>query len=150
MPRTVLLPVLILLLSPLAVGCGGDDKEDASAPQAEPLSKTEFLAQADEICANGNAEISAAAEEITGEPSDEEIAMFAEEVLVPNTQKQHDEIAKLGAPEGDEETVREMLDALQEGIDVVADDPSTLLSKDDPLAEASDLAEAYGLVECAG
>jgi len=30
----------------------------------------------------------------------------------------------------------------------VEQDPASLLSSDDPLGEASDLAEAYGLMEC--
>ncbi len=150
MPRT-LLPVLLLSLSSMLVACGGGDGEGSSTPEpeAEPLSKAEFVEQADKICADGNQEIRTAAEEFPAEPSDEEITRFAEDVLVPNIQQQHDDIAALAPPEGDEDAVQGILDALQEGIDVVEEDPATLLSSDDPLAEASDLAEAYGLVECA-
>ena len=148
MPRTALLPALLLLLSPLAVACGGDDQKDAPEPQVEPLSKPDFVTQAEEICAQGNQELETAAEDIRGEPSDEEITQFAGEVLVANIQQQHDDIAGLGAPEGDEDDVQAILDALQEGLDVVEADPASLLSSDDPLEEASDLAEAYGLTEC--
>lgn len=145
---TALLPALLLLLSSLSVACGGDDEKQAPSPQAEPLSKADFVAQADEICAEGNAEMVAAAESFSDAPSDEEITQFAEDVFVANTQQQHDDISDLGAPEGDEDEVQAILDALQSGIDVVKEDPTSLLSSDDPLREASDLAAAYGLVEC--
>ena len=148
MPRTPLLPVLLLSLSSMLVACGGGEDSSSPEPEAEPLSKAEFVEQADKICADGNQEIRTAAEEFPAQPSDEEVTQFAEEVLVPNIQQQHDDIAALGAPEGDEDAVQAILDALQEGIDVVEQDPATLLSSDDPFGEASDLAEAYGLVEC--
>lgn len=149
MTRSALLPVLLLSLSSLLVGCGGDDEPAATAPEPEPLSKTEFVTQAEEICAEGNEELRTAAEDIPAEPSDEEVAQFAEDEFVPNLQQQHDDLAALGAPEGDEDTVQAILDSLQEAIDVVEDDPASLLSSDDPFTEASDLAEEYGLVECA-
>ncbi len=71
------------------------------------------------------------------------------DVLVPNVQGQHDDIDALGAPEGDEDDVQAILDALQEGIDAVEADPSLITSSDDPLGEASDLAGEYGLTDCA-
>lgn len=148
MTRTVLLPALLLSLSPLLLACGGGEEADAPSPQAEPLSKADFVAQADEICATGNQEIATAIQGASDEPSEQEVAQIAEEVLVPNTQQQHDDIAALGAPEGDEDEVQAILDAFQEGIDVVSEDPASLLSSDDPFGEATDLAEAYGLAQC--
>ncbi len=149
MIRTALLPVLLLSMSSVLVACGGGDDESTTTSEPEPLTKTEFVAQAEEICAEGNQAIETAAEDISAEPTDEEITEFAEEVLIPNVQQQHDDLAALGAPEGDEEAVEEILSSLQAGLDLVKDDPASLLSSEDPLGEASDLAEAYGLTECA-
>lgn len=149
MNRTALLPALLLSVCLVATGCGGDDGGD-DEKAAEPLSKADFVTQADEICADGNAEIEAEAEAFPDEPSEEEIAQFADDILIPNIQGQHDDIDALGAPEGDEDDVQAVLDALQEGIDAVEADPNTLLSSDDPFTEANDLAGAYGLEECAG
>ena len=148
MTRNVLLPALLFSLSPLFVACGGGDEPSESA-EPEPLSKTEFVAQAEEICSEGNKELESAAEEFSAQPSQEEITQFAEDELVPNLQQQHDDIAALGAPEGDEDQVQAILDSLQQGIDAVEEDPASLLSSDDPFSEASDLAEAYGLPKCA-
>lgn len=149
MSRTALLPALLLLLGPAFVACGGDDESSAPAPAAEALSKADFVAEANEICASGNGEILTALEEFPDEPSDEELEQAAEEVLVPNLQQQHDDIAALGVPEGDEDAVQAILDALQSGIDAVEEDAATLLaSDDDPFDEANDLAGSYGLEEC--
>lgn len=147
MTRNVLLPALLLTLSPLFVACGGGDDAPSSA-EPEPLTKAEFVTQAEEICAEGNQELEAAAEQFSAQPSEEEITQFAEDELVPNIQQQHDDIAALGAPEGDEDEVQAILDSLQEGIDAVEQDPASLLSGD-PFAEASDLADSYGLPKCA-
>jgi hypothetical protein len=138
------LPALLLSLSLVAAGCGGDDEADA----AEPLSKSEFVTQADKICADGNADLETEAEALGDEPSQEEIEAFATDTLVPNLQAQHDDLDALGAPEGDEDEVQAILDALQEGIDALESDPAAVTSSDDPLAEASELAGDYGLEEC--
>lgn len=147
MNRTALLPALLLSLSLVAAGCGGDDAKDDE--KAEPLSKADFTTQANKICADATAELEADAEELGDEPTQEQIEQFATDTLVPNLQDQHDDLADLGAPEGDEDEVEAILDSLQEGIDAVEADPSLITSSDDPLADASDLAGAYGLTDCA-
>lgn len=146
MNRTSLLPALLLSLSLVAAGCGGDDE---GGEDAEPLSKADFTTQANKICADGNDELQTEAESLGEEPTQEQIEEFAVDVLVPNVQGQHDDIDALGAPEGDEDDVQAILDALQEGIDAVEADPSLITSSDDPLGEASDLAGEYGLTDCA-
>ena len=147
MTQTVFLPALLLSMTALVAGCGGDDDGDG-ADEPAAVSKTDFVTQANKICAEGNEVISSAATEIAGEPTDEQITEFADEVLVPNIQGQHDDIEALGAPEGDEDEVQAILDALQEGIDTVEADPSTITSSD-PFGDASQLAGDYGLEECA-
>ena len=146
MIRTVLLAVMLLVLTPLTLACGGGEKDTSAQP--EPLSKAEFSARANEICAEERPELEAAAEDLSDQPSDAEIRQFAEDVFIPVMQKQHDAIADLGAPEGDEDEVQAILEAMQDGIDVVKNDPSTLLSSERPLQKANDLADAYGLTDC--
>ena len=150
MSRHTLLPTLALSLGLLLGACGGSDEpESESESAAEPLSKTEFTTEANAICAEGNAEIASAASSISDEPSDEEIEEFAVDVFVPNVQGQHDDIAALGVPTGDEEDVEAILASFQDGIDAVDEDPQALLIDDDPFNEFYDLAEGYGLTECA-
>ena len=47
-----------------AAGCGGDDEDGSSSESAAaPLSKEEFIAQADQICTDGNTAIDEAGQE---------------------------------------------------------------------------------------
>ena len=141
MKRTALLPALLLPLA-LLVACGGDEPE--------PLTKDEFTTQANKICSDGNAELETAAEELGESPSEEQIEEFVTDAVLPNLQGQHDDLEDLAAPEGDEDEVEEILDALQDGIDGIEEDPAgAITSGEDPLAEASELAGDYGLTECA-
>jgi hypothetical protein len=143
MRPTALLPALLLPFALLVGGCGGDD-------EPEPLTKDEFTTQANKICSDGNEELEAAADELGDAPTEEQIEEFVTDTVVPNVQEQHDDIADLAAPEGDEDEVEAILDALQGGIDALEEDPAgAITSGDDPLAEASELAGDYGLTECA-
>ena len=147
MNRTALLPAVLLTLSLAVTGCGGGGSDDEDAAP-EPISKADFSAQADKICADATADLTAEAEALGEDPSQEQIEAFASDSLVPSIQAQHDDIEALGAPEGDEDEVEAILTSLQEGIDTVEADPSTTTSGD-PFAEASELAADYGLEDCA-
>jgi hypothetical protein len=150
MSRTALLPTLVLSLGLLLSGCGGSD-ESESEPEAaaEPLSKAEFVTEANAICGEGNAELESEVSTMPDEPSDDEIEEFAVDVFVPNLQGQHDDIAALGVPTGDEADVDAILASMQDGIDAVDEDPQALLDDDDPFNEFYDLAEGYGMKDCA-
>lgn len=147
----------------LALGaCGDDDdetttaatgEETSTAATGEPLSKEEFVTQADQICAEGDAQIDEAARATfaEGEPTPEEQEAFVTDTVVPNIQGQIDGLRALTPPEGDEEDVAEILDAAQAGIDEAEENPSSLGpggGGSDPFAEASKLASDYGLEDC--
>ena len=111
--------------------------------------------QANAICKQGGDEIDEAATEAFGKsrPSPEEIEQFTTETLVPNVQQQIDDLSALGAPEGDEAQVQEILDSAQSALEEVEADPTGVTEQpngDDPFAETNRLATAYGLDECAG
>lgn len=146
MKRTALLfPALVLAVSFLAAGCGGDDDKKSD----EAITKAEFIKQADEICAQGNEDIATASEAIGDSPTSDEIEAFATDTLVPNIQDQHDAIDELGAPKGDEDDVDAILGALQTGIDTLSEDPAGAMSSaESPFTAANELAGAYGLTEC--
>ena len=151
-------------VSLVAAGCGGDDDDDTTAATTattgetgaaggEPLSKQEFITEADRICAQGDKEINRAAGEVFQQgqqPSPEEQEQFISDTVLPNTQAQIDGIGALTPPEGDEEGVSAILDAAQEAIDRGEEDPSALVQEggEDPFAEATRLAGQYGLEKC--
>jgi hypothetical protein len=147
----------------VAAGCGGDDDATSAATTTgatgsgggEPLSKQEFISEADAICKQGDKEIAEAGREQFGnerQPSEEEQEQFVTDTVIPNIQNQVDSIRSLTPPEGDEDQVTAILDAAQEGIAKGVQDPSsfTVGAGEDPFAEANRLAQDYGLTACGG
>ena len=161
--RITALLALALATGLIAAGCGDDDDDTtttttsstttagatgATGATGEPLSKEEFIAEADAICKAGTKEIQSAGEDFFpegGSPGQAEEETFTTDVVVPNIQGQVDAIRALTPPEGDEEAVTAILDAAQEAIDELEDDPS---GQNNPFAEADQLAQDYGLEVC--
>lgn len=142
-----------LLATLLAGGCGGEEDEDRfPALVAGPLSKTEFLREADRICFASEARIEAAADDLArrrGGPSAAAVGRLAERVVIPALETEVDAIRALGAPEGDEREVEAILDATAAGIESIRARPRALLDGvPAPLRRAQRLAEAYGSREC--
>ena len=65
---------------------------------------------------------------------------------VEQLQEQVDAIRALPPPAGDEEQITAMLDAVQDGVDTIKSDPSAIEA--DPLKQADQLAQDYGLQQC--
>jgi hypothetical protein len=140
----MILAALLAALALIAAGCGGDD-------EGEALTKEEFITQADEICAAGDEEITATADEQFGEleeePPVEEQEAFLTDVVAPNYEDQLAQIRELNPPEEDAEQVDELLSALEDLIAQLRDEPSAVLEATEP-PEASTLAQEYGLQNC--
>jgi hypothetical protein len=151
----------------IAAGCGGDDADDGTtaattgptgttgAAGGEPLAKEAFINEADAICAKGDHEIDRQAAKAFGteEPTEQEIEQFGTDTVAPNIQRQIDDIRALTPPEADEEEVAQILDAAQNGIDEIEQDPSLLNQGSDAggaFAEANRLAGSYGMDDCGG
>jgi hypothetical protein len=143
----------LVALAAIVAGCGSDDDSDTTAS----LTKTEFIKQADAICAKSEKQVSTEFEDfakendipLDKEPSEEQSEELVEEVLIPSVQDQADGIRDLGLPSGDEDRVEAMLDALDEAIEEAEDDPAALFaSGSDPFAKANKLASDYGLEVC--
>lgn len=144
-PKTpMILAALLAALALIAAGCGGDD-------EGEALTKEEFITQADEICAAGDEEITATADEQFGEleeePPVEEQEAFLTDVVAPNYEDQLAQIRELNPPEEDAEQVDELLSALEDLIAQLRDEPSAVLEATEA-PEASTLAQEYGLQNC--
>lgn len=140
----------------LIAGCGSsDDSTDTeTVEETVTLTKTEFIAQGDQICKQAEEDSEAEAEEFAEEngfslenASDEQLEEAVAEVLIPALDRQAEEIEALGAPEGDEEQVEAILTALEDGSAEIADDPS-IAFEGDALKEANDLAKDYGFKVC--
>ena len=142
------------LLAVLALGgCGGDDENDDFSPVvAEPLSKVEFLREADRICFASESRIEAAADDLAtgrGRPDPDDVERVAISIVVPALESEVRAIRAIGAPDGDERDVEAILAATEDGIAAIEADPRGLLDGVPvSLRRAQRLAEAYGSRQC--
>ncbi|MDQ3572963.1 MAG: hypothetical protein M3383_08910 [Actinomycetota bacterium] len=142
-----------LLCATVWVGCGGDDSEDHSKPVvADPITKVEFLREADEICFASEAQIEAAADDIlagNGKADPAEVKRIARGIVVPALEAEVAAIGALRFPAGDEAKIRAILAATEAGVAQIEADPAGLLDGvPQPLREAQRLAAAYGSRQC--
>jgi hypothetical protein len=129
-----------------AAGCGGSD-DDSTGVETSDLSKQQWIAQANQICIEGDKDIGQQAGEFfDGKPTPAESTQFSHEVVLPSIQAQVAQIRELGAPEGDEEQVEAMLDAVDEGLAKAEADGSAL--QEGALDEGTALVQAYGAKAC--
>jgi hypothetical protein len=156
--RRRLTPVIaVAVAAAAAAGCGGDE----GIPTGD-VSKRQYIAQADQICAAGDRAINRAGREHFGpggtlglqegeEPSRQQIASFVEETVIPNIQGQLDDLRELEAPEADAEQIEEIYETAQDSLDALGEDPSAAAGEDgNPFAQANRLARAYGMKDCGG
>lgn len=137
----------VLVIAFAVAGCGSDDSSSDST-----ITKSEFITQANEICASSNKAIDTASEDAfsSNQPSDAEIESFVNETVIPEVETQLTGIRDLGTPEGEEDQVNAILDAVDSALEESKVDPTSLVGESDPFAEANKLSEEYGLNECAG
>lgn len=140
--RTRAIAMTIAVGFALAVsGCGGDD-------DSEPLTKAEWLEQADALCTANNEEVDAIGDEVGDTPTDEE---FAEGIgrVADSYDDLIDEIKELNPPEEIADDVDAMLASLSDGMDTIRDLGADLrTAEENPLADASAKAQEIGLEVC--
>jgi hypothetical protein len=153
-------PLVGLIAGLVLAGCGGGSSSSTtgasgtSGAQGAALSKSEFVAKGNEICAKGNQEINAEAKKIftSGQaPSQATQEKFVTDTVIPSVQGQVAGIEALTPPAGDEDQVNAITDAAQSALDKAKQDPSLLTDQaqgGDPFAQANKLANAYGLTKC--
>ena len=155
--RPTLLLAAVMALAVIVAGCGSSDDGTDTVDVDVTITKDQLIAQGDRICKQGNTEIEEGFERYfeenniseNREPSDEQGVEIVETVLVPNLKTQAELIRGLGAPEGDEEQVEELLDSLDEAIATAEDDPEALFNEDtDPFGDVNEQAQEYGFSEC--
>lgn len=135
----------------ILVGCGGGDETTTGFTEPPPLTKEEFLAEADRICFATESQIEAAVDDYAGDrdPDPEEVERVVEKVVVPSLRSEAQAIGLLDPPPEDAEEVEAILDATREGADALAADPVAAIDRPPvQLVEAERLARRYGSKEC--
>jgi hypothetical protein len=141
----------LVALGALIAGCGGGDE---TTDETVTLTKTEFIEQGDAICKKGNRSSERQAEQFAEKndftlekASNEQLEEAVAAVLAPNLNQQADELDALGAPEGDEEQVEEIIVSLEGAAEEIEDDPGIVFDGE-VLEEPGELAQDYGFKVC--
>lgn len=145
----------VLAVAAMAVGCGADGSSQVTA--SAEVEKPVYLKKAEAVCKQTNVRIQEGWEKFVkskgGDPAkafegEDAESEFATTVILPEKQKQVDEMAELTAPEADQKEVEAIVAAYQEGIDVGEGDPQAVMSAQGVFKYAAKKAEDYGLREC--
>jgi hypothetical protein len=132
----------VVVVALVVAGCGSSSKKAT-------LSKPQFLARGNAICAQGNQRVVAAEKSLGSHPSQAQITAFATSTFVPDIQSQIDGIRALAAPSAEQASVAKMLDVAQTELDQVKSNPALLAGSSPPFANFAKLAHPYGLTACA-
>ena len=153
MYKLIAITALSLAAAALASGCGTSDDETAAAA---PLTKPEFVRQANEICGKvGNENEAALASmqkkasetKLTNEQSRVDFAL--KEVVGPAMQNLAQELETLTPPAKDQQQVDQMVQRLDNGGKTLAKEGFAGMS-DAKFSEFQREATAYGLEGCVG
>ena len=125
----------------------------ACGDSGESLTKAEFIAQGNKICADSEQNIKSAAESLFTEkgkiPTADQISTFATGTVAPEVQKQINELKKLNPPSDDKDRVGEILAEAKKGVDEIRRDPTSIQTREStPFGDYEELANAYGLKAC--
>jgi hypothetical protein len=147
----------VLVAAGISSGCGSDSSSNASATDeaAAPLSKAQFVKQAEEICQKGvkkkDEAVSAGLKELAataqGAPTAQESAKLVEETVLPFYSKIVHELGQLGAPKADEVKVEKMMGEFEAALQAVEANPAAA-TKSNPFKATDEAAEAYGIENC--
>ncbi len=142
---------VLVALAAIVAGCGGGDD---TTDETVTLTKAEFIKQGDAICKKGNDQSEKEAEEFAEDndfslekASKDQLEEAVSEVLVPNLERQTEELDALGAPEGDEDEVEAIIVSLEDATGEIEDDPG-IVFQGGVLKKPSKLAESYGFKVC--
>ena len=156
MARRIAPALLFAALALAASGCGDDDPASGTTTTTA-LTKDEFIREANRICKKQDAKIERASQQFFAdapkdqEPPPDEVAQFGKKTVFPAIEDEIDRVEALGAPAGDEEQVKQMLDAAKAGLAELEAHPEQLEKGGvaSSFEEYQKLASAYGLDECA-
>jgi hypothetical protein len=137
--RTVMsLAAVVALTGALASGCGGG---------GDGLSKSDYIKQADAICAKDSKKLNAASRKFGSKPTQRQLNHYVTANFVPTIEDQIKELRRLEAPNSDQAKLTKIYDEVDRGLRKLKTQPQ-LLTKGNPFKKANQGAQAYGLKVC--
>lgn len=128
----------------MAAGCGGGGSD-------ETVTKADFVRQGNAICGKWQQARGKAFQEVSAKFKPPVTQAKKEKAVLLILQPYEDAIEglkELDPPQGEEEKVEAMIEAMEEGWEQGQANPGTLLSSEAPFVKANKLVEEYGLKEC--
>ncbi len=146
----------LLFAGLLVAGCGSSSSSTTTTTTAA-ISKAEFVAKGNAICAAGTKKEEAGFMAFAKqhgisekeEPTKAQQAELVETVFAPNIQSQIDSVKALGAPSGEEQQVTSALETAQETLNKVKAKPELAFSEQNPFKATGEQLHALGLTQCA-
>lgn len=134
---------MLLLIASMAVvaGCGGSSDDDGPT-------KDEYIASADKICTENDAEIEAMGKQLSAGAGQEEALALVKSDLIPSVEKRTQDLEALPRPSGDEDELEAYYQALDDGVSTLVEEPKTIFGDDNPFEASNKLAKEYGFKEC--
>jgi hypothetical protein len=152
-----ILPAITLFAAVALLGCGDGEGEEASgsSERAVPLTRADFLEQAEEICdrqRNTSRRISLymGANSKPGRDPSEQFADALKAVLLARIENENDALGELPAPPRDKARIEAFLDAQRKAIETVAGLPSLpgVYDAKKIFVRPDRMARRIGLTEC--
>ncbi len=145
--------MLAVALAAAAVGCGGGDgngSSQATTVEAGSLTKPQFIAKAEEVCAHERKKMGVELIALGTKTERETVEEGQESVLIPGLEAHVEQIRELGAPKGEEAEVEKLLSAMQRAIEEASKHKAKSFEElTEPLRRHFDpLASAYGMSGC--
>jgi hypothetical protein len=147
----------LLAVAGIIGGCGSDSGTSAAAAEGSsaPLTKAQFLKQADEICRQGVKEkdqavsvaLKGQAAQAKGEAESQQIEKLVEEAVLPAYRKIVDQLSELSPPKRDEAAVKKIVGEYESALQATEADPAKAIKKN-PFTETDEAASAYGMEAC--
>jgi hypothetical protein len=129
----------------LLVGCSSNDGADVvGPPKTTPaLSKSDYVIQANAICADAESEIVGIQNEDTSSSGDARTELLAQ--ITPVAQRAIDELKALTPPAEDAAMITTGIDRMQATLDTAQTNPTAII---DPIGISGPELNEYGLTSC--
>jgi hypothetical protein len=161
----------VLVAAVIATGCGGGDDagtagtsagstagttSTASADSGEPLTKEAAIKAGDRICGRVSRRIVTELQRhkteygrgFGAQPTEKQNQEGVVDLVLPQIEKEANELAALDVPAADEKEMAALVAALRKGVAETEADPAKALSGPNPLDEAAALSRKYGFKVC--
>jgi len=144
--------LLAMALAGLVIGCGGGDSTTgATNASSAPLTKQEFLKQANATCVKNleekDAALRKAFSEQQGTPSTKTLEALAVEVVLPAYENLVEELGQLNPPSGDAAAIDGIVADFETELKQVKKSPNKMIQSE-PFKKTDEAAKNYGLETC--